>query len=93
MIDVSKWPKIDHHEVREIFCDSFGFMTFDGNTLRLDLCVARHDDPKPPHPPTGERHIVVRLAMTPPLAEDLLKKLANLAAQLSEHAKKPATMQ
>jgi hypothetical protein len=63
-----KFPIVPHHELAERFADQLGLTTFDGATLRLEFAVARMEEPKPPAPPTGERHIVCRLVLSAPCA-------------------------
>jgi hypothetical protein len=42
-----KFPLVHHHEVQETFVDQLGLFTFDGGTLRMELAVARMNEPKP----------------------------------------------
>jgi hypothetical protein len=81
-LPTNSFPVVEHPEVQETFADSMGLLSFDGQTLRIDLTCARVDDPKPPKPPTGRRHVVARLVLTPELAQELTNKLKNLEAQL-----------
>jgi hypothetical protein len=74
-----------HHEIKETFVDTLGNLFFDGQTLRLELAVARIDEVKPPEKvPTGERHVVARLALTLPCTIDLINQIQMLAGQLSQ---------
>jgi len=79
-----KFPLVHHHEVQETFVDQLGLFTFDGGTLRMELAVARMNEPKPPAQPTGERHIVARLVMSAPCAIDLINQMQLIAAQLAQ---------
>jgi len=79
-----KFPLVHHHEAQETFVDQLGLFTFDGGTLRMELAVARMNEPKPPAQPTGERHIVARLVMSAPCAIDLINQMQLIAAQLAQ---------
>lgn len=81
---INKFPMQPHHETAEIFSDCLGLTMFDGNTLRLEFAVARMNEPKPPDPPTGERHIVARLALSAPCAIDLINQMQMIANQLAQ---------
>jgi hypothetical protein len=89
MLDTSKWPVVQHHEVQEIFCDGLAFMTFDGHTMRINLSCARPEDPKPPKIPTGERHVVARLVIAPPVMDVLLKQLMAIAQHIQKQGNVP----
>jgi hypothetical protein len=69
---MKQFPLVSHHEVRELYVDQLGLTIFDGTMLRLELAVARMDEPKPPAPPQGERHIVARLVISANCAIDLI---------------------
>jgi len=71
-----------HHEIHETFADQVGTMYFDGTTLRIDLAVMRVEQPT--SPPTGERHVVCRLFLSPRCAADLINQLNKLSAQLAK---------
>jgi len=79
-----KFPLVHHHEAQETFVDQLGLFTFDGGTLRMELAVARMNEPKPPAQPTGERHIVARLVMSAPCAIDVINQMQLIAAQLAQ---------
>ena len=81
---INKFPMQPHHEVAETFADCLGLTMFDGNTLRLEFAVARLNEPKPPNPQTGERHIVARLALSAPCAIDLINQMQMIANQLAQ---------
>jgi hypothetical protein len=53
-------------------------LTFDGHSLRLELCVNRMDAPDPATAPSGSQVTVCRLVLTLPMALDLMKKLKQL---------------
>jgi hypothetical protein len=47
---MKQFPLVSHHEVRELYVDQLGLTIFDGTMLRLELAVARMEEPKPPAP-------------------------------------------
>jgi len=79
-----KFPVEPHHEVKETYADFLGLTSFDGSSLRIELLVARMEDPKPPAQPTGQRHIVARLVLSPACAIDLINQMNQIAAQLAQ---------
>jgi hypothetical protein len=78
-----KFPMVAHHEVGETFADQIGTVTFDGATLRIELAVARMNEPTPGAQPTGERHLVCRLVLSAPCAVDLINQMQTIANQLA----------
>jgi len=78
-----KFKLVPHHELSEIFADQLGLSLFDGTGLRLEFAVARVEEPKPPAPPTGERHVVCRLVLSVPCAVDLINQMQNIGNQLA----------
>ena len=56
---------IDRPEISETFIDSLHFASFDGTTFRIELCVTRMDEPKPPKAPTARKYPICRLVMPP----------------------------
>ena len=75
---------VDRSEVSETFADTIEKLSFDGQTLRLELCVTRMDDPTPPNPPTGKKYTACRLVLPPLAALDLVNKLQQLVALLDQ---------
>jgi hypothetical protein len=75
---------VDLPDVREIFADNISMVSFNDNVLRLELCVTRFDEPKPPALPTGRTYPVARLAITQTGALQLHANLTNLLATLEE---------
>jgi hypothetical protein len=71
-----------HHEIGETFADQVGTMYFDGTSLRIDLLVTRVE--KPTQPPTGERHVVSRLVLSPRCSAELITQLNKISAQLAK---------
>ena len=75
---------VDRPEVAETFVDTVEKLSFDGQTLRMELCVTRMDDPNPPHPPTGRKFTACRLVLQPLAVLDLADKLQQLVAMLEQ---------
>lgn len=75
---------VDRPEVTETFADSSRAVTFDGQTMRIEFCTIRMDEPKPPGPPTGRQYPVCRLVLTPSAAVDLFNKLQQIMAALEQ---------
>ena len=69
---------IDRPKISETFVDSFGLVTFDGATTRLELCVTRLEETKPPNPPTAKKYPVCRVVLTPEATVDLFNQLHNI---------------
>ena len=57
---------------------------FDGQTLRIELGVTRFDDIKPNAPITGRRYPAARLALSPAAAVDLINRMQQIAAALTQ---------
>jgi hypothetical protein len=75
---------IDRPEVPETFVDSLGFITVDGPIARIELCVTRMDEPKPPKTPTAKRYPVCRLVLTPEAIITLSNQLNNIMSHLQK---------
>jgi hypothetical protein len=75
---------VDRPEVSETFADSFRAVTFDGQTMRMEFCAIRMDEPKPPNPPTGRQYPVCRLVLTPNAAVDLFNNLQQIMSALEQ---------
>src|SRR3954454_12055194 len=73
---------IDRPEVTETFADFVHRIQFDGQTLRLELCVSRLEDQRPPAPPTGKRYPACRLVLSTSAAVDLMNKMQQITAGL-----------
>ena len=57
---------------------------FDGQSLRLEFGVSRLDEKKPDGPLTGRRYPVCRLVLPPAAAMDLINKMQQVAAALTQ---------
>ncbi len=75
---------IDRPELMETFVDSLGMTHFDGVSFRIDLCVKRLDEPKPPSPPTQRKYPVCRLVLTPPAMLDMFNQLQKFMGALHQ---------
>jgi hypothetical protein len=75
---------VDRPEVTETFADSSRAVTFDGQTMRIEFCTVRMDEPRPPDPPTGRQYPVCRMVLTPNAALDLFNKLQQIMAALEQ---------
>jgi hypothetical protein len=75
---------IDRPEVVETFADSITNVTFDGQTLRLELGVTRLDEVKPNAPLTGRRYPACRLVLSPSAALDLINRVQQITAAMTQ---------
>ena len=76
-----KLPINLHHEIGETFADQVGTMYFDGSSLRVDLMVTRVEQPTTSSP-TGGRHVVCRLVLSPRCITDLTSQLVKVSTQI-----------
>jgi len=75
---------IDNPAIVETFADSINAFSFDGQTMRIEFCTTRLDEPKPQNPQTATRHPICRLVLTPTAALDLFNKLQKLVTALEQ---------
>jgi hypothetical protein len=81
----TQFPKEERHDIKETFADSLGQCFFDGQTFRLELCSTRLDEAKPPPAkPTGKRHVVARIVLTPRGAVELLNACNQIAGAFKQ---------
>jgi hypothetical protein len=73
---------VDRPEVAETFADFVQRIQFDGQTLRLEFCVSRLEDQRPPAPATGKRYPACRLVLSASAAVDLMNKMQQITAGL-----------
>jgi hypothetical protein len=67
---------IERTDVFETFADSLGpTSTFDGHDVRIELCVTRLDEIKPPKAITGRKYTACRLVLTPQLTLEIVNQL------------------
>ena len=75
---------VDRPEVCETFADSIRAISFDGQTLRMEFCVTRMDQPKPPEPQTARQYPTCRLVLTPKAGLDLFNQLQRFISTLEK---------
>jgi len=75
---------IDNPAILETFADSIHSFSFDGQTMRIEFCTTRLDEPKPQNPQTATQHPACRLVLTPTAALDLFTKLQKLVNALEQ---------
>jgi hypothetical protein len=75
---------VDRADMVETFADSVTGLLFDGQTLRVELGVTRFDEVKPNAPITGRRYPVCRLVLPPVAAVDLINRMQQIAAALTQ---------
>jgi hypothetical protein len=83
-LPADKIQYVDLPNLSETFADALGSMTFDGQTARMELCVTRMNEPKPPNPPTARRYPVCRLVLTPEALLELYGHLHQLVDTLEK---------
>jgi len=75
---------LDRADMEETFADSINGLIFDGQTLRIEFGVTRFDDVKPNMPITGRRYPACRLVLPPAAAVDLINRMQQIAAALTQ---------
>jgi hypothetical protein len=77
---------VDRPDLPETFADSIRSMVWDGQTLRVELCVTRY--PEDPSSPGAEakRYPAARLVLTAPVATDLFNRLQQMIQALGKAA-------
>jgi len=75
---------IDQPDLAETFADSIGNLSFDGQSLRIEFSVTRMDEVKPGAPMTGRRYPACRLVLTPGAAVELINRMQQVAAALTQ---------
>jgi hypothetical protein len=75
---------IDRPECEETFADSVTQVYFDGQSLRIEFGVTRLDELKPNTPITGRRYPVQRMVLTPMAAVELMNRMQQVAAALTQ---------
>jgi hypothetical protein len=73
---------VDLPDVKETFADFVHRIQFDGQTLRIEFCVSRLEDHKPPTGTTGKRYPACRLVLSATAAVDLMNKMQQITAGL-----------
>src|SRR5208282_3610435 len=75
---------LDRADMGETFADSITGLIFDGQTLRIEFGVTRFDDVKPYAPISGRRYPACRLVLPPAAAVDLINRMQQIAAALTQ---------
>jgi hypothetical protein len=75
---------VDRPELEETFADSVTSIYFDGQSLRIEFGVTRLDEVKPNTAITGRRYPAERLVLTPMAAIDLINRMQQVAAALTQ---------
>jgi hypothetical protein len=75
---------VDRPECAEIFADSIAHLFFDGQSLRIEFGVTRMDEVKPNAPMTGRRYPACRLVLPPAAAVELINRMQQIAAALTQ---------
>ena len=75
---------IDQPDLAETFADSIGNLSFDGQSLRIEFTVTRMDETKQGAPMTGRRYPACRLVLPPGAAVDLINRMQQVAAALTQ---------
>jgi hypothetical protein len=75
---------VDQPETTETFADSITGLFFDGQTLRIEFAVTRVDEVKPNAPINGRRYPVCRLVLPPTAAVDLINRMQQVGAALTQ---------
>jgi hypothetical protein len=75
---------VDRDDMGETFADSIIGLGFDGQTLRIQFGVTRLDEIKANAPITGRRYPACRLVLPPAAAVDLINRIQQIAAALTQ---------
>jgi hypothetical protein len=75
---------LDRADMEETFADSVSGLIFDGQTLRIEFAVTRFDEMKSNAPITGRRYPACRLVLPPAAAVDLINRMQQVAAALTQ---------
>ena len=75
---------VDRPEVVETFLDSLHRIQWDGQSLRVELCVTRSPEPNAPAGAEANRYTACRLVLTPQAAVDLFNGLQQTMTALAQ---------
>jgi hypothetical protein len=75
---------IDRPDCAETFADSINGVFFDGQTMRIEFGITRMDEMKQNAPLTGRRYPAVRLVLPPAAAIELINRMQQTGAALSQ---------
>ena len=75
---------VDRADLTEVYADSVRNVTFDGSTIRAELCVTRLEESTPPAPAIAKQYPICRVAMRPDAAVDLFVRLQQLMGWMEQ---------
>lgn len=75
---------IDRPDCPEAFADSINSVFFDGQTMRIEFGITRMDEVKQNAPLTGRRYPAVRLVLPPGAAIELINRMQQTGAALTQ---------
>jgi hypothetical protein len=75
---------VDRPDMEETFADSVNGVIFDGQVLRMEFGITRFDEVKASAPLTGRRYPSCRLVLPPAAAVDLINRMQQIAAALTQ---------
>jgi hypothetical protein len=75
---------LDNADMAETFADSITGLMFDGQTLRIEFGVTRFDEVRPNTQVTGRRYPACRLVLPPAAAVELINRMQQIAAALTQ---------
>lgn len=75
---------VDLPDVREVFADSIINLVYEGQTLRIEFGVTRLDEVRPDTPMSAHRYPACRLVLSPSGAADLINRMQQIVANLTE---------
>ena len=75
---------VDRPELAETFIDSIRNVTFDGATVRAELCVTRFEEAASPAVAKAKQYPASRLVLRPDAAVDLFVRLQRLIALMEQ---------
>ena len=75
---------VDRPDCAETFANLITSVYYDGQTLRLEFAASWVDEVKPKSPVTGRRYPVCRLVLTPGAGVELINRMQQVAAALTQ---------
>ena len=75
---------VDRADLAETFVDSIRNVTFDGATVRAEMCVTRFDEGATPGSAAARQYPASRLVLRPDAAVDLFVRLQRLIALMEQ---------
>ena len=75
--------KFDRPELAETFADSIDNIAFDGQSMRIEFCITRMDQPQTQGAaPSARRYPACRIVLTPGAAVELMNQIQRVTAGL-----------